>query len=288
MKLGFVGLGTMGLPMANNLLRAGLPLTVWNRTPERSAELVARGANAAADIDDLCASADTILLTLLDEHAVDAVLGRGTPAFRDRVAGRTWVQLGTTAPAYSQALARDIDDAGGDYVEAPVSGSSVPAAQGRLVGMLAGRAEVIDRVAPLLAPLCRDRFICGAVPNALRLKLAVNHYLIATVVALAETMHAARANGIDPILLREILDAGPMASEVSRGKLAKLVSGDHVAQAAIRDVRTIAQLVAEQARSAGIDAPLIAHCAALYQRAVECGGGDLDLSAAVEWVAHHA
>lgn len=288
MRIGFVGLGTMGLPMARNLVRAGLPLTVWNRTPERSAELVAMGANAAADIDELCARADTIVLSLLDEHSVDAVLGRGTPAFRGRIMGRTWVQLGTTAPSYSLALAHDIVEAGGDYVEAPVSGSSVPAAQGRLVGMLAGRAEAVDRVAPLLAPLCRDRFICGAVPNALRMKLAVNHYLIATVVALAETVQAARANGIDLALLSKILDAGPMASEVSRGKLAKLVSGDHVAQAAIRDVRTIAQLVADQARSAGIDAPLIAHCAALYQRAAECGFGDLDMSAVVDRMADGA
>lgn len=288
MTVGFIGLGHMGLPMARNLVRAGLAVRVWNRTPERCNELVALGAQAAATVDELCGQVDVVALMLLDEAAVDAVLGRHTPDFRRRICGRTWVQLGTTSPDYSLALARDIAAAGGRYLEAPVSGSTAPATEGRLVGMVAGDADTINDVAPLLRPLCRAVFACGPVPHALRMKLAVNHYLIATVAALAETVHAARAAGLDVEVLRQILDAGPMASDVSRRKLDKLIARDHQPHAAIRDVYTIVQLVLAQARDAGIDAPLITRCAALYRHATEHGGAALDMVAVFDGVAPHA
>ena len=281
MNVGFVGLGTMGLPMATNLLRAGLPLWLWNRTAERCAPLLGLGAHRAESIDALCRDAQTVLLMLFDEAALDAVLGRRTHAFGARVAGRTFVHLGTTSPAYSAALARDLETCGARYVEAPVSGSRVQAERGELIGMVSGSDDAVDAVLPLLASLCRRTFRCGAVPGALRMKLAVNHYLIAMVTALAETVHAARSGGVDTALLRDVLDAGPMASEVSRIKLDKLVRAEFAPQAAVRDVATIADLVLAQADGAGADAPLIRACATLYRRARDDGFGDLDMAGVI-------
>lgn len=279
MSVGFVGIGTMGSAIAANLLRAGTPLTVWNRTPEKCTSLLASGATRAESVDALCAACPTIFVMLLDEAAIDAVLGRGTPAFARRLHGHTLVHLGTTAPEYSQRLERDLLDCGARYVEAPVSGSRGPAERGELVGMLAGLDEAMDAVRPLLALSCRQVFDCGNVPGALRMKLAVNHYLVAAVSALAETVHAARCAGIDVALLRDILDAGPMASEVSRAKLDKFVRNDFVAQAAIRDVATIATLVAGQAAQCGAHAPLIDTCVDLYRHALERGHGGSDMIA---------
>ncbi|WP_347261508.1 NAD(P)-dependent oxidoreductase [Rudaea sp.] len=281
MTAGFVGLGTMGLPMALNLLRAGKRLTVWNRTPEKCAALLEHGAQRAASFDELCRQSEFVLLMLLDETAIDAVLGRNMPAFRARVAGRVFVHLGTTSPEYSQGLERDLLACGARYVEAPVSGSRIPAEQGRLVGMVSGATDAVEEALPLLEPMCTQWFRCGTVPGALRMKLAVNHYLIATVAALCETVHVARACGIDLALLRGILDVGPMASEVSRTKLDKLVREDFSAQAAVRDVATIAELVAGQAMRADAPAPLMRACATLYRRAHDAGLGDLDMAAVV-------
>ncbi|WP_257386675.1 NAD(P)-dependent oxidoreductase, partial [Tahibacter caeni] len=125
MNVGFVGLGHMGQPMAGNLLQAGVALTVWNRTPEKTAALVQRGARCADSVDALFAQCDLVFVMLLNDAAVDAVLGRGTPAFAARVGGTIVVPLGTTSPEYSAALAADVRAAGGAYVEAPVSGSRV-------------------------------------------------------------------------------------------------------------------------------------------------------------------
>ena len=281
MTVGFVGLGNMGGPMARNLLRAGEPLAVWNRTAASADALAAMGAARAKNIDDLCRQCDVLMVMLLDEGAVDAVFARGTTSFSRRVAGRTFVQLGTTSPGYSQALERDILASGGRYVEAPVSGSRVPAERGQLVGMVAGEQQAVADVLPLLAPLCSRVFPCGPVPAALRLKLAANHFLIGLVAVLAEAVHAARAASVDLALLRDVLDAGPMASDVSRIKLDKLVRGDFGAQAAIHDVANIARLVSRQCRDAGAEAPLMRQCTELFLAADARGHGALDMAAVI-------
>lgn len=279
MNVGFVGIGTMGLPIATRLLSAGVALHVWNRTPGRCAGLVARGAIEAATVDALFDACDVVMLMLLDQAAVDAVLARGRAAFSRRVRGRTVVMLGTTSAAFSEKLNADIRAHGGRYVEAPVSGSRGPAEDGALIGMVAGDPDAVAQVEPLFAAFCREVVRCGAVPSALRLKLAVNHYLIVMVAALAEAAHAAEASGVDLALLRRVLDAGPMASAVSRAKLGKLVTRDFSAQAAIRDVSQIAVLVRDQAREARADALLIDIAARMFATAQWQGRAALDMAA---------
>lgn len=281
MKVGFVGIGHMGEPMARNLLRAGIPVTVWNRSPEKCEGLIDIGATQAASLQDLFKSATTVLLMLFDSAAIDAVLGRTTPTFAARVSGKIIVHLGTTSPEYSRELELDVIAAGGAYVEAPVSGSRQPAEQGQLIGMVAGHEGAVERILPLLAPLCARVFRCGLVPGALRMKLAANHYLIGMVTVLAETTYAARGARVDLQTLRQVLDAGPMASIVSRTKLDKLVSRDFSPQAAIRDVSTITELVLGQCEGSGQDTPLIRQCALLYQQALAEGHGDKDMAAVI-------
>lgn len=280
MTVGFVGLGTMGVPMAANLLRSGVPLRVWNRSPAKCEPLRALGASVDGSVAELFANSTTVLMMLLDERAIDDVLARGTPAFASRVRGRLLVNLGTVSTAYSRALADDLARAGARYAEAPVSGSRVPAERGALVGMLAGDELSLATVRPLLAPICSRVFDCGSVPHALRMKLAINHYLIVTVAALGETFNAARAAGVDVALLKAVLDAGPMASDVSRVKLDKLVRGDFAAQASVHDAGKIAALALGQAEAGGAPAPLMARTVELYRAAERAGWGGLDMIAA--------
>ncbi|GAA5037167.1 3-hydroxyisobutyrate dehydrogenase [Thermocatellispora tengchongensis] len=281
MDVGFLGLGVMGRPMALNLVRAGTPLVVWNRTPARCEPLAAAGAHVAPGPAEVFRRAEVVLAMMADEAALDAVLARGTAAFGPRVRGRTLVHLGTVSAAYSRALEADIEAAGGAYVEAPVSGSREPAEAGELVAMLPGRDPAVARVRPLLAPMCRESFVCGPVPGALLMKLAVNVFLITMVTGLAEAFAFAAHHGLDPRLLAEVLDAGPMASAVSRAKAAKLVTGDFTVAAAIADVLKNTRLIAEAARDAGAASPLIDVCRALYGESVALGHGGADMAAVV-------
>ncbi|QNO38158.1 NAD(P)-dependent oxidoreductase [Protaetiibacter sp. SSC-01] len=282
MTVGFAGLGIMGVPMATRLLDAGTELAVWSRRPEACAPLVARGATHAADPDALFAACATVVLMLRDEGATDAVLGRGTDAFAHRVAGRRIVVTGTNSPAYSAALAADVRQAGGAYVEAPVSGSRVPAERGELVVMLAGDdAAALDAAEALLSPLAKAVVRCGEAPAALRTKIAVNHYMMAMVASLAEALTAARAAGVDVASVVRVLEASPMDSPIGRVKAAKLVAGDESPQAAISDVVKNCRLVLDAAREAGATTPIIDLVSSLYEATAASGHADLDMVAVV-------
>ncbi|MGY4830100.1 NAD(P)-dependent oxidoreductase [Sphaerotilaceae bacterium SBD11-9] len=282
MEIGFIGLGVMGLPMALNLLKAGTRLRVWNRSPSALALAQAAGARVAADASEVFDQTTLVILMLANDSAMDEVLGRGTPAFASRAAGRTVVSMGTFSPGYSLQLETDIRACGGRYIEAPVSGSRKPAEAGQLVGMLAGDAQAVQEARPWLAPMCSNTFVCGAVPSALRMKLAVNVFLITMVTGLGEAAHFARELGLDMAAFRAILDAGPMASAVSRIKLAKLVDQDFGVQASIADVLKNTQLVADAAREGHVASPLIDACLALYADTARLGHGSLDMAAVVK------
>ena len=280
--VGFLGLGHMGEPMAGRLVDHGLDLTVWNRTVATAEHLATRGARLAATPAEVFAGCDVVVLMLANDRVIDAVLGRTERGFGVAVTDRTVVNMGTVSPLYSAGLGRDLESHGATYVEAPVSGSRVPAQHGELVAMLAGSTAAMDRVEPLLAPLTAATFRCGAVPRALETKLAVNVFLIALVGALAESAAFAERAGLELGLLQRILDAGPMASAVSRGKLAKLLAGDLSAQAAVSDVHYNCRLILEAGQRTGADLPLLGACADLLSRAEGQGLGGADMIAMIE------
>lgn len=280
-QIGFIGLGVMGQPMALNLARAGMAPAVWNRSAAALAVLGEAGARVADSPAQVFEQARVVIVMLADEAAIDAVLGRGTPRFAALLRDRILVHMGTTSAEYSRALEADIRAAGGGYVEAPVSGSRVPAQAGQLVAMLAGDEAVVQRVRPLLTPMCSQSFVCGAVPNALLMKLSVNLFLITMVTGLAESVHFAQRQGLDLRQLQAIVDAGPMASAVSKIKLAKLVDGDYSVQASIADVLKNNRLIAQAARDAGIASPLLDVCHALFGETLAQGHGAADMAAVV-------
>jgi 3-hydroxyisobutyrate dehydrogenase len=249
--VGFIGLGTMGEAMALTLVKAGTRLLVWNRTRAKAEILAVAGADVALESADVFAHCATVFLMLVDGRAIDTVLDRGGAAFADRVTGRTIVHMGTTSPAYSRELEADIRCVGGYYVEAPVSGSRKPAEAGQLVAMLAGDADAIADVRPLLTPMCRETMICGRVPNALLMKLSVNLFLISLVTGLAEAVHFADRHGLNLNQFLAVLDAGPMASDVSRVKAPKPAGRDFAVQATISNVLENNPLIAEAVREAG-------------------------------------
>jgi 3-hydroxyisobutyrate dehydrogenase len=282
MDIGFIGLGVMGQPMALNLARAGTQLIVWNRSADRCESLRAAGATVATNPAEVFERTRVICLMLVDGNAIDAVLGRGTSQFSANVARHTIVQMGTTSPDYSRELEADIRNAGGSYVEAPVSGSRKPAEAGQLVAMLAGEDAAIESVRPLLDPMCRQTMVCGPVPNGLLMKLAVNLFLMTTVTGLAEAAHFAERHGLDLQQFRAIVDAGQMASDISRVKILKLVTRDFdEVQASITNVLDNNRLIAEAARGSGVASPLLDVCYALFGETVALGHGQSDMAAVV-------
>ncbi|HEY8352649.1 MAG TPA: NAD(P)-dependent oxidoreductase [Sphingomonadales bacterium] len=280
--VGFIGLGLMGTPMAANLLAAGRPLVVWNRTAGKCAPLLAAGAEAAAHPGDLFARCDVIIMMLASPQAADAALGRESDAFARNVHGRLIINTATVPPAWSETLARDVEKAGGRYVEAPVSGSRQQAIDRQLVVMLSGRDTDVAAAREILEPVGRAAFTCGPIPGALRMKLAVNLFMIVMVSGLVEAFHFAERAGIDRALLRDVLAASPMSSNVSRVKAEKLATDQWETQAAIADVLNNVRLIRAAAADCGAVAPLMDVCVELYGAATAVGDGGLDMVAIAE------
>lgn len=278
-EIGFIGLGLMGEPMALNLVGAGVNLLAWNRTPAKLKPIIEAGAEAAASAKEVFDHCETVILMLAAPDATDAVLGHGSEVFERNLRGKLIVNTGTAPPAWSASLAAEVADAGGRYVEAPVSGSRQQAQERRLVAMLSGEPQDVAAARELLDPICHASFDCGAIPGALRMKLAVNLFMIVMVSGLVEAFHFAERAGLDPAVLRDVLAASPMASNVSQVKADKLVARDWAAQAAITDVLKNVDLVREAGRGAGATAPLIGLCRELYGSAVADGNGGLDMVA---------
>jgi len=279
--IGFIGLGLMGGPMALNLLGAGTPLVVWNRSPAMSAVLAKAGALVAKDLQDVFQRCEVVILMLRDAEATDTVLGRRGGTIQARVDRHTIINMATHSPCYSKSLEADIRAHGGEYVEAPVSGSRKPAEAGQLVAMLAGAADVVASVQPLLTPMCRKTVDCGPTPNALIMKFTVNLFMICMVTGLAEAMHFARSYDVDLGTLVTVLDASPMASDVSRVKAAKLAACDFAAQATVLNVLENTTLIAEAARTARVASPLLDICHTLYAETDALGKRDLDMVAVI-------
>jgi 3-hydroxyisobutyrate dehydrogenase len=279
MDIGFIGLGVMGQPMALNLVNAGISLVVWNRSRQRCEALHAVGAKVARSPADVFKQAQIVIVMLFDSTVIDSVLGRGTAAFAIMVAGRTIINTSSTSPVYSRGLEVDVRAAGGRYVEAPVSGSKVPAETRQLVAMLAGDEAVVEEVRPLLQPMCREAIFCGPVGNALLMKLSVNLFMLVLVASLAEAVHFADRQGLNLMHLQAVLDAGPMASNVSRLKIAKMISRDFTVQAGISDAWNSTRLITAAARTANISSGLLDLSQSLYGEAAALCQGEVDMAA---------
>ncbi|NUS41206.1 MAG: NAD(P)-dependent oxidoreductase [Terrabacter sp.] len=279
--VGFIGLGHMGEPIALNLLRAGRRLVVWTRRAERVHELVRAGATGASGVGEVLDRCEVVLLMLADAASLEEVLGWDGTGFAHPLAGRTLVNLGTVSTTSASAFHARVRDAGGRYVEAPVSGSRVPAQRGELVVMLAGDGD-LDPVERLLAPTSRSVVRCGAVPAATATKLSVNAFLVSLVTALAESVHLAERSGVDLDVLHRVLDSGPMASAVSRMRLAAMLERDYAPQTAIDDVARNCRLVLDLAEAAGTTAPMARQSHELYARSSDLGFGTDDMAAVVE------
>lgn len=279
MRVGFAGLGLMGRPMAANLLRAGATLAVYNRSTEPRASLAALGAGVAGTARELFDRSDAVILMLADDAACDDILARHEASFQAQVAGKLIINMGTHTPAYSLALERDIASAGGQFVEAPVSGSRGPAESGDLVAILAGAPTAVEQAKTIIQPMCAELIEVGAVPDAMAMKLAVNLYLIASVTALAEATSLASASGLDLERFQSIITKGPLGSPVASAKLDKMVRHDFSAQAAIDDVVKNARLVAQAAAQVASESPLIQECLSRFEAVARRGGEALDMAA---------
>jgi 3-hydroxyisobutyrate dehydrogenase-like beta-hydroxyacid dehydrogenase len=224
MKVGFIGLGSMGTAIATRVLDAGHKLTVWNRSPQRLAELIARGAVAARSPEDAL-QGDCLVSMLSDDAAIRAV-GLDGQMLTHATPGLIHVNMATISVAFAQQLAAAHDARGLSYVAAPVFGRPEAVVAGNLVIAAAGAPSSLAILEPLFAVIGRRTAVVGEAPEQANLfKLAGNFMLTAAVEAMGEAFALLRKGGVDPALFHEVLTGGLFTGPVYQGYGGRIVAG---------------------------------------------------------------
>ena len=275
MTVSILGLGAMGARMAARLLDAGHTVTVWNRTPERAAPLVAAGARLGASPCDAASGADIVVSMVTDDDASRAVWTGPEGALAGLATGAVAVESSTLSPSWTTDLAASVRDAGATFLDAPVAGSRPQADAGALIYLVGGDAEAVERVRPVFEVLGGAVHHVGPVGQGAAIKLAVNALYAVQVAAVAEQLAMLRAAGVDEARAAEVLGATPVASPAAVGAMGAIVARRFDPLFPIDLVEKDLRYAVAAARAGGAEAPVTEAARAVFGRAQEAGlGGD--------------
>jgi 3-hydroxyisobutyrate dehydrogenase len=202
MRIGVAGIGKMGAAITARLIEAGHEVAVWNRTPEK-AKAVA-GATVCATPAELAQRCETVITILTDAAAIDAVYGGTSGLLSGNVKDKLFIEMSTVPPKVESVLAPRVRSKGAVFVECPVGGSTTPARQGKLLGLMGAEPADAARAKPILEQLCRKVEHCGPVSAGSSMKLAINLPLMVAWQAYGEAFAIARDVGWEPKRLLEL------------------------------------------------------------------------------------
>jgi 3-hydroxyisobutyrate dehydrogenase len=277
-RVGLLGVGLMGSAMAHRLLNEGIQVLAWDRDTGRVQALGRRGADIASSASDVVSGADVVITML---PTAEIVLSVVEPLLSQWPETTIWLQMSSVGAAESDQLARVASAHGVILFDAPVSGSTHPAEEGKLTILASGPDSARTRVEPVLAALGSRVQWVGEAGMGSRLKLAANHWMITAVAALAETMHLCELMGLDQQQFIGLLDGGPLGSSYGLEKLGEMDRHEYPAGFPVRLAVKDLELVREVAKSAHVEAPLLD---AVLERMSEISRshGDDDLAAVYE------
>jgi 3-hydroxyisobutyrate dehydrogenase len=273
----FLGIGAMGHGMATSALRADIPKIVWNREPKATRDLAELGADVAETAADAARRADIVVTMVTDADAVISI-ARDQGMLAALAPGTIWVQMSTIGVDGIERVAAVADAERPDVtlLDAPVSGSKVPAEQGQLTIFASGPEEVRPRVDPLFDALGQRTIWVGAVGAGSRLKLVNNTWLAFTSEAVASSIALARRLGLGTDTVVEALGGSSLVSPWQAAKLQRIARDDYSAQfalaLALKDVHLALQAAGDDRFAA------LASLADEWQQAVDDGLGDQDLT----------
>jgi 3-hydroxyisobutyrate dehydrogenase-like beta-hydroxyacid dehydrogenase len=285
-RIGFIGLGTMGKPMALNLLKAGYRLTVYNRTPEKTAELVQAGAAAAASPAEAARNAEVVFTNVSNDAALLEVLLGASGVVAGAHEGLTVIDCSTVGPETSRRAADELAARGARFLDAPVTGSKPAAENGTLVFMVGGDAAALEEERPLFEVLGSRLLHMGASGAGSYAKLAHNLIVGINCAALAEGMAFAARAGLDLEKFLEIVQAGSAASKQAELKGPKIIEGNFDVQFSLQLMLKDLLLAMRETADFQLPSPMLNNAAALYQMGLSQGNGERDLCAVVQCYEH--
>jgi 3-hydroxyisobutyrate dehydrogenase len=282
-QIAFLGTGIMGLPMARNLVRAGLDVRAWNRTTDKARPLADDGATVCDSAAEAVRGAGVVITMLTDADAVAAAMEDAVEALEQDA---VWVQMSTVGIQGCAQLADLARRHGITFVDAPVLGTKKPAEDGQLKIFVAGPPELRPRLEPVLRPMGSIAQWFEEVGKGSALKMVLNAWVLALTDATATSLALARALDLDPQLFLDTIDGGPSDSPYAHTKGAMMIKGEYPPSFGLSSALKDAGLILDAAGGAGLQAGLMAAVRDHLRAAQDAGYGEQDMSAIFE--AHRA
>ncbi len=280
-RIGFIGLGTMGAPMARNLLKGGHSLAVWARRPDAMTALVDAGATACESAANLAAKSDIVITMLTDTRAVeDVVLGDRGIASGAR-SGSLVIDHSTIDPAGARRIAGALHSRGVEMLDAPVSGGGIAAEAGTLAVMIGGSKPAVERAHPLLACYAKTIVHIGASGAGQVAKACNQICTIVNQLGAAEAMLLAERAGVDPRAVKDALMGGFAASRMLDLQAPKMIARDFAGKVESRLHHKDIHIVLDLARALGIALPATAAAASVLDELQRRGGARQDSAAVI-------
>jgi 3-hydroxyisobutyrate dehydrogenase-like beta-hydroxyacid dehydrogenase len=275
-RIGWIGMGKMGLPICKRLQGAGFKVRVLCRNPAAESIAAVNDFDIARSISEVASGADVIASAVSDDRAlVDITLSDG--GLRDHLSrDQVYFDTSTVSPQASARVAEALAPIGVSYLRAPVSGSTATAAQGALTALVSGPAEAFGEMSEVFAAFTKKAFLVGASEEARYLKLSINAMLGATSALLAESLMLARKGGMDIQTIMDVVSESVVGSPLIQYKRATITKGDYTAAFSASQMLKDLDLVEQASATTYRDMPLIAGVQSAFRAAVAKGLGDQD------------
>lgn len=281
-RVAILGLGTMGIGMAKNLLKAGFPLTVYNRTRAKAEPLAPLGVSIAATPVDAARDADVVLSMLSDDNASRATWTGEHGALRGAKPGAVLIESSTVTPAWIAELAGHAASRQLNLLDAPVTGSRIQADAGQLIFLTGGDAAVLERVRPVLAAMSKDIVFLGPTGSGARMKLINNFLAGVQVASLAEALAWIERSGLDREQALKVLKNGAPGSPLIGAISDRMVAANYEVNFLLPLMGKDLHYAHRDAASLGVELRTAKTAETLFTEAAELGLAGKDMSAVIE------
>jgi len=285
-KVGFMGLGIMGSAMAANILKAGYPLTVYNRTAGKAEPLAQLGAQVAASPKSLAAAAEVIITMVTGPEALYELLWGPEGAAEAFGPDQVFINMSSVSPSFTLELGKQLAPTAIRFIDAPVSGTRKPAAEGTLVILAGGRRAKITDLEPLFLSMGKKVIYCGRLGQGSMMKMFINLLLGVMMAGFAEALNFGRQGGLDFEAMLDTVLSGAMNCPMFQVKAQLLKEKNYPPAFPLKHLAKDAKFVLDTAYETGAPVPLGQMLLHLYRLGVGQGWGDEDIAAVARVMEH--